>query len=136
MRSGNLYRRIIPNFIEQFLKDKPLSVFGDGSQTRSFAYVSDSIEGILRAAFFPETKGEVFNIGNTREITIIYLAKLIMRIIGKNNRIEYVSLPIDDPKRRSPDITKAKNILKWKPKIDIEEGLIEYLDWVIKENEL
>ncbi|MFX0084962.1 MAG: NAD-dependent epimerase/dehydratase family protein [Candidatus Hodarchaeota archaeon] len=136
MRSGNLYGRVIPNFIEQCLKNHPLSVFGDGTQTRSFAYVTDTVEGILRAAFLPETKGEVFNIGNTKEISIINLGKLIMKIIGKNNGIEYGPLPFDDPIRRSPDISKAKRILKWNPKIDIEEGLREFIEWFIVENSL
>lgn len=134
MRSGAIYGRVIPNFIEQALQDQPLTIFGDGTQTRSFAYVTDSVEGILRSAFLPQTKGEVFNIGQTNEISIISLARIISNLINKNGRIEYHPLPIDDPKRRCPDISKAKRILKWEPKIDLEEGLKEFIDWFKKEN--
>ncbi|MFX0087637.1 MAG: GDP-mannose 4,6-dehydratase [Candidatus Hodarchaeota archaeon] len=136
MRSGNLYGRVIPNFVEQCLTNKPVSVFGDGSQTRSFSYVTDTTEGIFRAAFLPQTKGEVFNIGNNVEISIISLARKIIAILNhQNSRIDYQPLPIDDPKRRCPEISKALKILKWKPKIKLEEGLEEFKKWFITENE-
>lgn len=134
MRSGNLYGRVIPNFVEQCLKNKSLNVFGDGTQTRSFAYVTDTVEGILRSAFLPQTKGEVFNIGNESEMSIITLARRILEKNCQTNRIEYKSLPIDDPKRRCPDISKAVRVLNWKPKVNLEEGLKEFISWYEEEN--
>ena len=134
MRSGNLYGRVIPNFVEQCLKNESLSVFGDGTQTRSFAYVTDTVEGILRSAFLPQTKGEVFNIGNESEMSIITLARRIMAKNCHTNRIEYNPLPIDDPKRRCPDILKATRVLNWKPKVSLEEGLKEFMSWYVEEN--
>ncbi|MFX0022558.1 MAG: SDR family NAD(P)-dependent oxidoreductase [Candidatus Hermodarchaeota archaeon] len=136
MRSGNIYGRVIPNFVEQAILEKPLTIFGDGTQTRSFAYITDTVEGIFRSAFLPQTKGEVFNIGNTVEIPIITLARTISNLAGKNGRIEYHPLPIDDPKRRCPDISKANKILDWKPKTDLEEGLKEFINWYVKENNI
>ncbi|MFX1282113.1 MAG: SDR family NAD(P)-dependent oxidoreductase [Promethearchaeota archaeon] len=134
MRSGNLYGRVIPNFIEQCLQNKPLTVFGDGHQTRAFAYVTDTIEGILRAAFLTQTKGEVFNIGNIDEISIISLARKIINILNNNARISYGSLPIDDPKRRCADISKAQQILRWTPKCSLDKGLEEFKNWFMIEN--
>lgn len=136
MRSGNTYGRVIPNFIEQCLNNEKLSIFGDGTQTRSFSYVVDTVVGILRAAFLPESKGEVFNIGNTEEISIIHLARLIPRILKKECNIEYLSLPVDDPRRRCPNISKAKKILNWSPKTEIDVGIRNIVNWIEEENNL
>ncbi len=133
MRAGDIYGRVMPNFIEQCISNSPLTVFGDGSQTRSFAYVTDTIEGIIRSSFLPHTKGEVFNIGNNSEISIITLARKIIGNFCPDNRIEYHPLPIDDPKRRCPDITKIKNLLDWEPKVELDIGLNDFLDWFQEE---
>lgn len=134
MRSGNLYGRVVPNFISQCKNNSPLTVFGDGNQTRSFSYVTDTVEAIFRSAFLPQTKGEVFNIGNGSELSIITLARKIIDIYCQDSRIEYHPLPIDDPKRRCPDLTKIERLLKWKPKITLEEGLSEFIEWYISVN--
>lgn len=121
--------RVIPNFIGQALRDEPLTVYGDGSQTRSFCYIDDLVEGIFIATMKEGLEGEVFNLGNPEEYPIIELAKKIIEITGSNSSIEFLPLPEDDPKRRCPDISKAKNILGWEPKISLDEGLkltIEY----------
>ena len=113
--------RVVPAFIMQALTNKPLTVFGDGSQTRSFCYVSDLVEGLVRL-MNSKNSGPI-NLGNTHEMTILEFAKLIIKLIGSQSEIIYKELPEDDPKVRQPDITKAKSILNWQPKIPIEEGL-------------
>jgi len=115
--------RVIPNFVTQALKNAPITVYGNGSQTRSFCYVSDMVEGILRAMRTPKTKGQVFNIGNPDEYTMLKLAKNIKKAVGSSSRIIFADLPEDDPSRRKPDISRAKRILGWSPKISLEEGL-------------
>jgi nucleoside-diphosphate-sugar epimerase len=115
--------RVVSNFITQALEKKPLTVFGDGSQTRSFCFVDDMVEGIIRAMFTKGTKGEVFNLGNPDERTISELAKLILKLTNSSSQIVYEKLPVDDPRRRNPDITKARNYLHWSPKVSLEEGL-------------
>lgn len=113
--------RAIPEFITMALKGKPLPVFGDGSQTRSVCFVDDLVEGIHRLLLSPETQPT--NIGNPDEITILQLAEEIIKLTESSSKIEYRELPQDDPKVRQPDITKAKSILKWEPKVHREEGL-------------
>src|SRR5437868_2727569 len=115
--------RVVPAFIGQALSGEPLTVFGDGSQTRSFCYVSDLIDGIFRLAM--SDFHEPVNIGNPSEMTIKQFADEIIRIIGANSKIEYKPLPEDDPKVRQPDITRAKRILRWEPKIEFEQGIKE-----------
>ncbi len=129
MRAGDIYGRVVPNFIEQALSNTPLTVFGDGSQTRSFTYVTDEIEGIIKAVTIPEAKHEVINLGNDIEFQIIDLAKKIKTITNSHSPIEYHPLPVDDPKRRCPDITKAKKILQWKPVTDLDHGLQKTIAW-------
>ncbi|MBD3230477.1 MAG: NAD-dependent epimerase/dehydratase family protein [Candidatus Lokiarchaeota archaeon] len=129
IRSGSLYGRVIPNFISQALNNKPITVFGDGSQTRSFTYVCDQIIGIIKFASKPDAEGEVINIGNTNETSILELAKIIRNLIDTDSEIVFRPLPPDDPRRRCPDITKAKKILNWKPSIDLQEGLKATLKW-------
>jgi len=123
MRSDGIYGRAIPRFLDQASQGKPLTVFGDGSQTRSFTYFTDQIEGLLRLAAMVEAKGTLINIGNDRETTILELAKIILSLTKSNSKITYHPLPQDDPLRRKPDITRAKNFLGWIPKVTLEEGL-------------
>lgn len=113
--------RVISNFVRQALKGDDLTVYGDGSQTRSFCYVSDEIEGILRLAHSDEH--EPVNIGNPNEFTILECARLVLKVTGSKSSICFQPLPTDDPKQRCPDITKAETILGWRPVIDLETGL-------------
>jgi dTDP-glucose 4,6-dehydratase len=119
--------RVIPNFMKQAFRGDDLTVYGDGSQTRSFCYVSDEIEGILRLAeaneHFP------VNIGNPDEFTILECARRVIDITGSKSHIRYDKLPQDDPKQRRPDITKARTLLGWEPKIDLDTGLRMSLDY-------
>jgi len=121
--------RVISNFINQAIGNKPLTVFGKGKQTRSFCYVEDMVDGIVKAAFKSKTKGEVFNLGNPNEFTMLEAAELIEELIGKCLPRDYKPLPIDDPKRRRPNIAKAKKVLGWVPKISLREGLIRTIEW-------
>jgi dTDP-glucose 4,6-dehydratase len=119
--------RVVPAFIGQALAGKPLTVFGDGSQTRSFCYVSDLIDGIFRLAM--SDYHEPVNIGNPREMTIKQFAEEIIRIIGTRSTIEYRPLPEDDPKVRQPDISRATKILGWEPKVQFEEGIKKTIEY-------
>ncbi len=121
--------RVIPNFITQALKNEPITVYGDGSQTRSFCYIDDLVEGIYKLATMDGIEGEVFNLGNPEEITILELARLIKEITGSSSEIVFKERPEDDPDRRKPDITKAKKILNWHPKVSLREGLIKTIGW-------
>ena len=123
--------RALPNFFYQALTGQPITVYGDGRQTRSFCYVSDLIEGIYR--LLESNEHEPTNIGNPQEITILEFAERIRRLIGTTTPIDFRPLPQDDPKRRCPDITKAKRILKWEPKVNLEEGLRLTLDFFRKQ---
>ena len=129
IRYGAEFGRVIPNFIHQALNDEDITVFGDGSQTRSFTYVVDEIEGILKAVHKDEAIGEVINLGNDKELTILELAKLIIDITNSNSKITHHPLPIDDPVRRCPVLKKAKNILNWQPTTSTEEGLKKTIAW-------
>jgi dTDP-glucose 4,6-dehydratase len=113
--------RVIPNFMKQALRGEPLTVYGDGSQTRSFCYVSDEIDGFVRLM----NSSEVLpvNIGNPNEFTILECAKQVLKITGSKSTIKYEPLPQDDPKQRRPDISKARQLLGWEPRIDLETGL-------------
>ena len=113
--------RVVPNFIGQALRGEPLTVYGDGSQTRSFCYVDDEVEGLYRLMM--SDYKEPMNVGNPREMTILEFAKALERVMGKKLDITFKPLPQDDPKQRRPDITKAREILGWEPKIDLDEGL-------------
>ncbi len=118
--------RAIPAFISQALEGQPVTVFGDGSQTRSICYVDDLVEGIYRLLLSNET--EPVNIGNPDELTMGQLAQVIIGLIGSESKIIYNDLPVDDPKVRRPDTTKAQNILDWRPKVGREEGLRKTID--------
>jgi len=113
--------RVVSNFIVQALKGKPLTVYGDGSQTRSFCYVADLVEGMMRL-MNGDHIGPI-NIGNPGEYTILQLAETIQKMINPDAELAFKTLPLDDPKQRQPDITKAKSLLGWEPTINLEEGL-------------
>lgn len=113
--------RVVPTFLVQALKEEDLTVFGDGTQTRSFCYVSDLIEGIYRLLLSDET--EPVNIGNPEEMSVLEFAKVVLRITGSKSKILFKPLPQDDPKIRQPDIRKARRILGWEPKVSLEEGI-------------
>jgi nucleoside-diphosphate-sugar epimerase len=121
--------RVVSNFINQALSGKPLTIYGDGSQTRSFCFVSDLVAGMTKLMFVRNLKGEIINLGNPEEYSILDLARKIKKMTRSKSRIVFRPLPKDDPTRRCPDIGKAKRILRWKPKVFINEGLkrtIEY----------
>jgi dTDP-glucose 4,6-dehydratase len=118
--------RAIPTFIRQALENKPLTVFGDGSQTRSFCYVDDLIRGLYLLATSEEHLP--VNIGNPNEFTLLELAETVIRISGSSSEIIFEALPIDDPQVRQPDITRARQVLGWEPAIELEEGLNRLLD--------
>jgi dTDP-glucose 4,6-dehydratase len=119
--------RVIPNFINQALKNESLTVYGNGTQTRSLCFVSDLIEGIYRLS--QSDIHDPVNIGNPIELNMLELAEKIIEITGSKSSIEYRELPKDDPKRRKPDITRAKNLLKWEPEVGLEEGLRETIKY-------
>ena len=119
--------RVVPNFIDQALHHEPLTVYGNGKQTRSFCYYTDLIEGITRL-LFSDVPGPV-NIGNPDEFTILEFAKMVIKMSGTKSRIIYKPLPTDDPKQRRPDITQARKYLKWKPVVKLDQGLAETLKW-------
>ncbi len=120
--------RVVTNFIVQALKGEDLTVYGDGSQTRSFSYVQDTVNGIV--SLMESEHNDVFNIGNPTEITINELASKIIEITNSNSKLINKDLPQDDPKQRKPDITKAKTLLNWEPKVKLEDGLTKTIDWV------
>lgn len=121
--------RVVPNLISQALSGEALTVYGDGSQTRSFCYVEDLVAGISRAMFAPGTKGEVFNLGNPSERPILQFAEAVRELVNPELPIVHEPLPVDDPTRRRPDITKAKATLGWEPAIALEEGLKRTIDY-------
>jgi dTDP-glucose 4,6-dehydratase len=119
--------RVLPNFVGQALRGEPLTVYGDGSQTRSFCYVSDLVEGICR--LLRKDFHEPVNLGNPQEITILQFAQEILRLTGSKSPIDYRPLPQDDPKVRKPDITRAKQLLGWEPVVQRDDGLRTTLDY-------
>ena len=119
--------RALPTFMSQALRGEDVTVYGDGSQTRSFCYVDDLVEGIYRLLLSDYTMP--VNIGNPSEITLLEFAEEVLKLTGSNSKIIYEPLPQDDPKQRKPDITKAKNILGWEPKVDRHEGLKRTLEY-------
>lgn len=121
--------RAVIEFVTRALKNEPIPIFGDGSQTRSFCFVDDLIEGIIKAMETEGTKGGVFNLGNPHEFTIADLAEVVKRVTNSSSEIIHTGeLPEDDPKKRKPDISRARTILKWEPKVNLEEGLKKLVD--------
>jgi dTDP-glucose 4,6-dehydratase len=119
--------RVVPAFLGQALKNKPITVFGEGRQTRSFCYVSDLIEGIYRLML--SDYDLPMNIGNPTEMTVLEFAKEIIRATGSKSKITYKPLPQDDPKQRRPDITRARKYLRWEPKVDLAQGLVKTIEY-------
>jgi dTDP-glucose 4,6-dehydratase/UDP-glucuronate decarboxylase len=121
--------RVVSEFIVQGLTNKPFTIYGDGKQTRSFCFISDMVDGIEKAMFAENTKGEVINLGNPDERTVLNLAGFVKEICGSSLEPVFEELPEDDPKTRKPDISKAEKLLGWKPKIGIEEGLKKTVEY-------
>ena len=119
--------RAIPTFIRQALRGEPLTVAGDGSQTRSFTHCSDLVDGIWR--LMNSSVIDPVNIGNPNEMTLLDLAKLIIRLSGSTSDLRFIPLPVDDPKVRQPDVTRARTLLGWEPLVDVEHGLRETIEW-------
>jgi nucleoside-diphosphate-sugar epimerase len=125
--------RVIPNFVFQAMKNQPLTVYGDGNQTRSFCYIDDMIDGLIAAGESDKASGEVINLGNPNEMTILETAKTIKKICAAGSKLKFCPRPEDDPMQRQPDITKANKILGWYPKINFEKGLEKTVSWFFKE---
>src|SRR5438270_9163252 len=125
--------RMIPNFITQALQNKPLTIYGDGTITRSICYVSDLVDGLVLAMFKPYTAGEVFNLGNTEEHTVLEFAQTIIELCKASSPMLFEPSRIDDPERRRPDITKAQQVLGWQLKVSKEEGLRRTIEWFSKQ---
>jgi dTDP-glucose 4,6-dehydratase len=124
--------RAVPNFMAQAIRGEPLTVYGDGSQTRSLCYVSDLVRGVL--ADLEHGDELPVNLGNPEEVTVLQLAQTIVRLAGSKSKIEFRELPVDDPKQRRPDISRARRLLEWEPKVALEEGLgrtLEYFRTVV-----
>ena len=121
--------RVVSNFVNQAINNRPLTIYGNGSQTRSFCYVSDMIEGLYLLATTPKLAGEIINIGNQNEKTILEIADIVKKLIQSRSEIVYKTIGQDDPKRRCPDITKAKKLLNWQPKVGLEQGLKQTIEY-------
>ena len=130
MRSGD--GRVIPAFVTEALKNRPLPIFGNGSQTRSFCYIEDMVRGIVKMAQTDYTMP--MNLGNPKEFTILELAEKVIRLCDSKSKYKYFPLPEDDPKKRKPDISRAKKILKWEPRVGLEQGLRKVIEWFRSSN--
>ena len=119
--------RAVPAFISQALVGEDVTIFGDGTQTRSFTYITDLVDGIIKLMLSSEN--DPINIGNPREMTIAEIAQTIIRMTGSSSTIVYKPLPTDDPKQRRPDITRARTLLNWEPKVELEEGLVKTIEY-------
>jgi dTDP-glucose 4,6-dehydratase len=119
--------RAVPAFMSQALTGEDVTIFGDGRQTRSFTYVSDLVDGVLR--LMESSTNEPVNIGNPHEVTIEEIARTIIRLVGSKSRLVHRPLPVDDPKQRRPDITRARTLLGWEPTVDLEAGLLKTVDY-------
>lgn len=121
--------RVVSNFINQAISNKPLTVYGDGSQTRSICYIDDLVEGLIKAIVSDKTKGKVLNMGNTNEKTVLDLANIIKKMTNSSSKTTSEPLPEDDPKVRKPDIDKAKHLIDWTPKVSIDQGLAKTIQY-------
>lgn len=121
--------RVVSNFIVQALRGEPITIFGDGSQTRSFCYVDDLIEAMVRTMNTSDSFTGPINIGNPSEFTMIQLAHLVLKLTGSKSQISYKPLPSDDPRQRQPDISLAKEILDWQPTVELEQGLVKTISY-------
>jgi len=121
--------RVVSNFVNQAINNQPMTIYGDGTQTRSFCYVSDMVEGLYLLATTKNLAGQIVNIGNPNEKTILEIADIIKKIVVSKSKIILEKIGQDDPKKRCPDITKVKNLLNWQPKIDLEEGIKKTVEY-------
>jgi len=129
LREDGLYGRAMSRFIVQALTNKLITVYGDGTQTRSFCYITDTITGLMLLTTAKEAEGEVVNVGNPQEVTILHLAEKIKQLTKSKSSLTFHPLPKDDPRRRCPDISKMEKLSGWKPKISLEQGLARTVDW-------
>jgi len=129
LRADGLYGRALSRFIQQALQGEDVTVYGDGKQTRSFSYVTDTLRGIILCALRPDASGQVINVGNSEEITILELAERIISATGSGSKITFHPRPPDDPQRRCPDISQAKKLLGWVPTVSLQEGLARTIEW-------
>jgi nucleoside-diphosphate-sugar epimerase len=129
LREDGIYGRAMSRFIMQALTGKAVTVYGEGKQTRSFCYVSDTVTGLMLLAATNNAKGEVVNVGNSKEITILELAEKIVKLTKSKSQIVFNPMPMDDPKRRCPDTGKLEKLTGWKPKVGFEEGLKRTIKW-------
>ena len=120
--------RAVPTFIRQTLRREPMTVHGDGKQTRSLCYVSDLIEGFVRMLAAVDVNGPV-NLGNPHEVTVLEIAETVRELVGSDSDVTFVDRPVDDPQQRCPDISKAQSVLGWSPQVDIREGLSRTIEW-------
>jgi nucleoside-diphosphate-sugar epimerase len=133
LREDGLYGRAMSRFIAQALANKPMTIYGDGVQTRSFCYITDTITGLMMLSTNEKAKGEVVNIGNPQEVTILQLAEKIRELTSSRSQLAFYPLPKDDPRRRCPDTCKMERLLGWKPMVGLEEGLARTIEWFRKE---
>ena len=124
--------RVVSNFIVQALQGKEITIYGDGSQTRSFCYVDDLIDSFIRMMDSPDDVVGPINVGNPTEFTMLELAELVLKLTASKSRLAFQSLPFDDPKQRRPDISKAKTTLGWEPKVPLADGLKETIGYFRK----
>ncbi len=127
--------RVVSNFIMQALQGEPITIYGKGAQTRSFCYVTDLVDGLIRLMGSPDNVTGPINLGNPDEKTILELAEIVVRLTGSKSKIIFEGLPTDDPVRRCPNIAKARKTLKWQPKVSLEDGLkdtVDYFSWLIE----
>lgn len=129
LREDGLYGRAMSRFISQALTNQPITVYGDGKQTRSFCYITDTATGLMLLTTNPKAQGQVVNIGNAQEKTILELATKIKEATKSKSKITFNTLPKDDPKRRCPDLSKLENLVSWKPNGTLEEGLKRTITW-------
>lgn len=129
LREDGAYGRVVSRFIKQALTEEDITIYGDGRQTRSFCYVKDTVRGILTMLTKKEADGEVFNIGNPDELTVLSLARKVKKLTGSNSKLVMKPLPPDDPKRRCPDISKIRDLLGWAPEVDLDDGMRSTILW-------
>ena len=121
--------RVVSNFVVQALSGKDITIYGEGQQTRSFCFVSDLVDGIYRMLSSKEVIDAPINLGNPNEFSMVELAHTVLKLTGSKSKIVYKDLPLDDPRQRKPDITRAKDVLKWSPKIELEQGVSQTIDY-------
>jgi len=134
LREDGLYGRVVSRFITQALTNEPITIYGDGAQTRSFCYAADTITGLMLLTLNEKAKGEVVNVGNPREISILELANKIKQVTKSISQFTFHPLPKDDPKRRCPDTGKMEKLLNWKPRVGLEQGLERTITWFQRKN--